>query len=266
MSGQRLFYPPNVAGWDDTRWLDTATFRGRWYAVQRILRDHSARPAEGEASRTTRKQLVDRALDFWNDPPLSDGDARTRSARSRTAHSRDAGNDELEAAAVPGARAERAPPADRHVPRPPDCMTTAAASATSAPAPTCFVRRAGRGLPAIEPGMPLPAGTGLTRRASSRARSASRSPCTAPGRLAAVRRRDRRAPPPAQRTADARHRVPAGRRRRALAALSAAATRSIRSCRPTLAVTRGHRVHRGRTAASGIRRSRRSPSSTPRAR
>ena len=30
MSGQRLFMPPNVSGWDDERWLDTATFRGRW--------------------------------------------------------------------------------------------------------------------------------------------------------------------------------------------------------------------------------------------
>ena len=37
-SGQRLFMPPNVSGWDDERWLDTATFRGRWevanYATQ----------------------------------------------------------------------------------------------------------------------------------------------------------------------------------------------------------------------------------------
>ncbi len=30
LAGQRLFLPPNVAGWDDDRWLDTATFRGRW--------------------------------------------------------------------------------------------------------------------------------------------------------------------------------------------------------------------------------------------
>ena len=42
--GQQLFYPPNVAGWDDTRWLDTATFRGRWIAVQRILQDRSSIP------------------------------------------------------------------------------------------------------------------------------------------------------------------------------------------------------------------------------
>ena len=30
LAGQRLFRPPNVAGWDETRWLDTSTFRGRW--------------------------------------------------------------------------------------------------------------------------------------------------------------------------------------------------------------------------------------------
>ena len=47
LSGQQLFYPPNVAGWDDTRWLDTATFRGRWIGVQQILGDKSAaRPVE----------------------------------------------------------------------------------------------------------------------------------------------------------------------------------------------------------------------------
>ncbi|MET0608653.1 MAG: DUF1800 family protein, partial [Gaiellaceae bacterium] len=45
-AGQRLFYPPNVAGWDDTRWLDTATFRARWeiaaYAIRpRVLKDNA---------------------------------------------------------------------------------------------------------------------------------------------------------------------------------------------------------------------------------
>src|SRR2546423_436332 len=30
LAGQQLFYPPNVAGWDDTRWLATITFRSRW--------------------------------------------------------------------------------------------------------------------------------------------------------------------------------------------------------------------------------------------
>ena len=35
-AGQYLFLPPNVSGWDDTRWLDTATFRARWQMAQHI--------------------------------------------------------------------------------------------------------------------------------------------------------------------------------------------------------------------------------------
>ena len=90
MSGQRLFYPPNVAGWDDTRWLDTATFRGRWYAVQRILRDHTLDPQKAKEPYDAKK-LVARALHFWNDPPLSEG---TQYALRTFANSalRDAGN------------------------------------------------------------------------------------------------------------------------------------------------------------------------------
>ena len=42
MAGQTLFQPPNVAGWDDTRWIDTATWRGRWmaanYALEGVLK------------------------------------------------------------------------------------------------------------------------------------------------------------------------------------------------------------------------------------
>jgi uncharacterized protein (DUF1800 family) len=37
LAGQQLFYPPNVAGWDESRWLDTATFRGRWEVASRAL-------------------------------------------------------------------------------------------------------------------------------------------------------------------------------------------------------------------------------------
>jgi uncharacterized protein (DUF1800 family) len=36
-AGQRLFYPPNVSGWDDTRWLDTNSFRGRWAIANEAL-------------------------------------------------------------------------------------------------------------------------------------------------------------------------------------------------------------------------------------
>src|SRR4051812_5779779 len=36
-AGQRLFRPPNVAGWDDGDWLDTSTVWGRWSLVYELL-------------------------------------------------------------------------------------------------------------------------------------------------------------------------------------------------------------------------------------
>jgi uncharacterized protein (DUF1800 family) len=36
-AGQQLFWPPNVAGWDDTRWLDTSRMRERWNIVTYVL-------------------------------------------------------------------------------------------------------------------------------------------------------------------------------------------------------------------------------------
>jgi hypothetical protein len=71
LSGQQLFYPPNVAGWDDTRWLDTATFRGRWIAVERILQDRKLDPSKGKKAMDA-DTVLRRALAFWNKPPLAD--------------------------------------------------------------------------------------------------------------------------------------------------------------------------------------------------
>jgi uncharacterized protein (DUF1800 family) len=45
-AGQRLFYPPDVSGWDDSRWLDTSTVRGRFELVSRALAD---RVLDGDA-------------------------------------------------------------------------------------------------------------------------------------------------------------------------------------------------------------------------
>ncbi len=85
-SGQRLFYPPNVAGWDETRWLDTATFRGRWFLAA-LVTDGGASP-----KKATPEALVDGALKYWHQPPLTRATrnvltrfARTGLARGRTA-------------------------------------------------------------------------------------------------------------------------------------------------------------------------------------
>ena len=74
ISGQQLFYPPNVAGWDDTRWLDTATFRGRWEGVQQVLQKSSLNPSKPPADTpTTAPALLASALKFWGNPTLSPG-------------------------------------------------------------------------------------------------------------------------------------------------------------------------------------------------
>jgi uncharacterized protein (DUF1800 family) len=69
MAGQRLFYPPNVAGWDDTRWLDTATFRGRWDVAGYALRPTQLDPGKAKAPYDATK-LLTAALGFWHQPPL----------------------------------------------------------------------------------------------------------------------------------------------------------------------------------------------------
>ncbi|HET9157644.1 MAG TPA: DUF1800 domain-containing protein, partial [Myxococcaceae bacterium] len=46
-AGQMLFYPPNVAGWDDNRWLDTNTMRGRWLCATEVLDYHHVEVWDG---------------------------------------------------------------------------------------------------------------------------------------------------------------------------------------------------------------------------
>jgi len=70
MAGQQLFYPPNVAGWDDTRWLDTATWRGRWWIAQYVLRPYVLDPGKA-AQPFDAAKLVDGALAFWRKPALT---------------------------------------------------------------------------------------------------------------------------------------------------------------------------------------------------
>src|SRR5581483_5583557 len=70
----------------------------------------------------------------------------------------------VEAQAVPGDGAERAAPADRGEPGDADRVTRCCTGLSRSRLLHRAAAEAGRGLPAIEPGMPLPAGTGLSRR------------------------------------------------------------------------------------------------------
>jgi hypothetical protein len=71
LAGQRLFRPPNVAGWDESRWLDTSTFRGRWIAANEVAGyDTIDAEADYDADEIP-KLAVNRALRFWGNPPVS---------------------------------------------------------------------------------------------------------------------------------------------------------------------------------------------------
>jgi uncharacterized protein (DUF1800 family) len=60
LAGQQLFYPPNVAGWDDTRWLDTATFRARWEIAGYALRPKQVKDGDKHVPHNA-DELVSRA-------------------------------------------------------------------------------------------------------------------------------------------------------------------------------------------------------------
>jgi hypothetical protein len=72
MAGQQLFYPPNVGGWDDTRWLDTATWRGRWWIAQYALNPYALDPGKPTQPDDAQK-LLHGAIGFWNEPPIGKG-------------------------------------------------------------------------------------------------------------------------------------------------------------------------------------------------
>jgi hypothetical protein len=70
-AGQRLFMPPNVAGWDDNRWLDTSRMRARWNIVTYALEGISVDPWNDEYSTTeTAEEALARAIASWGSPAL----------------------------------------------------------------------------------------------------------------------------------------------------------------------------------------------------
>jgi hypothetical protein len=72
-AGQQLFYPPNVSGWDDTRWLDTSRMRARWNTVDYVLDDISVNAWSDPYSATeTANEALARALASWGSPALRD--------------------------------------------------------------------------------------------------------------------------------------------------------------------------------------------------
>ena len=74
-AGQQLFYPPNVAGWDFTRWLDTSTCKARWDLAGHVTAKSYVNPwptggttyDPGETSATA----LTSAMAYWGNPVVS---------------------------------------------------------------------------------------------------------------------------------------------------------------------------------------------------
>jgi hypothetical protein len=75
-AGQQLFYPPNVSGWDFTRWLDTSTAKARWEMASYVTANTYANPwpkvGEPKYSETEEPATaLTSALAYWANPLLS---------------------------------------------------------------------------------------------------------------------------------------------------------------------------------------------------
>jgi hypothetical protein len=75
-AGQQLFYPPNVSGWDFTRWLDTSTAKARWELASYVTAKTYANPwpAAGERKYSEGEEPAEAlasAMAYWANPGLS---------------------------------------------------------------------------------------------------------------------------------------------------------------------------------------------------
>jgi uncharacterized protein (DUF1800 family) len=82
MAGQRLFHPPNVAGWEDDRWLNTASFRGRWAVANHALSAYTASEKKGRTVPNDPEAIVAGAIKLLGSPTIRPA---TRAALTRFA-------------------------------------------------------------------------------------------------------------------------------------------------------------------------------------
>ena len=120
-AGQVLFWPPNVSGWDDSRWLDTSRMRARWNIVDYAL-DHVATNPWSESYSTTENadEAFARAIAAWGAPEIRAEHRAELLDLSPAVGEIDPR--QLAAGALPGDAPERAAAADRRQPRPDPAM------------------------------------------------------------------------------------------------------------------------------------------------
>jgi hypothetical protein len=88
-AGQQLFYPPNVSGWDFSRWLDTSTAKARWEIASYVTAKTYPNPWPPEGAPVydpteDPAAALASALAYWAEPPLSAESAQCIAAFAET--------------------------------------------------------------------------------------------------------------------------------------------------------------------------------------
>ncbi|HEX5852060.1 MAG TPA: DUF1800 family protein [Solirubrobacteraceae bacterium] len=72
IAGQMPFYPPNVAGWEEDRWLNTGTWLARFNLAAQMIDDKRAvKLGKKKPGTVDPKALAAQALAFWGGPTVS---------------------------------------------------------------------------------------------------------------------------------------------------------------------------------------------------
>ena len=69
--GQTPFYPPSVGGWDETQWLNTATWLGRFNLTNQMITSKQVLDPAKTTVAPDAGSLTQAAIDFWGKPTLS---------------------------------------------------------------------------------------------------------------------------------------------------------------------------------------------------
>ena len=174
-TGQRLFDPPNVAGWDYTHWLDTSRWTARFTAVNYALENGHDRPRVQDLStstRTRRRRWPARwpsgAIPTSPTPP---GASCAPSAAGRRSGSRPTGRSAPtgSCARTPCARSSPPRPIGRPADGPPSARRQLLRRLHPDRGDACGDRGGAPGWAGWsprewDPRMPIPAGTGIDRR------------------------------------------------------------------------------------------------------
>ncbi|MGD0196446.1 MAG: DUF1800 domain-containing protein [Solirubrobacteraceae bacterium] len=83
--GQTPFYPPNVSGWDATRWLNTGTWLARFNLTAEMIPQQRALDPAKDKVAADAKALTSAAIDFWGTPTISPPTKRALRAYAQAA-------------------------------------------------------------------------------------------------------------------------------------------------------------------------------------